>query len=91
MSAPASDPPQDPPQAPSGSGDNKPGDASSSSSSVAGETNPPAEGGDVKMEEAAAPEPVEDTFDDIPEHTRDVSLSTTSPLRQMRNEVNADE
>ena len=69
MSAPASDPPQDPP---TGSGDSKPGDASTSASASTGET--PAEG-DVKMEEEAqAPkvETIEDTLEDIPDHVKEV-------------------
>jgi hypothetical protein len=75
MSAPASDPPRDPPQTPPRNGDNKPGDASSSASTGEGETDPLlGEGGDVKMEESAKPETVEDTFEDLPEHVRNVSI-----------------
>jgi hypothetical protein len=66
MSAPASDPPQDPP---TGSGDVKPGDASSSASSSTGENVPE---GDVKMEEAPKPETIEDTLEDIPDHVKEV-------------------
>jgi hypothetical protein len=71
MSAPASDPPQDPPtgiEAP------KPEEASSSASSSSGEQ--PAEG-DVKMEEAQAakPETIEDTLEDIPDHVKEVRSS----------------
>jgi len=72
MSAPSSDPPQDPP---SNVGDVKTGESSDSSapstSTPANDETPVEGSGDVKMEEAKE-ETVEDTFEDLPDHVKDV-------------------
>lgn len=76
MSAPAPDPPPNP----TGTGDIKPGDASSSTAPATAAPDATdaaaaaATEGDVKMDEPAKPEEIEDTLEDIPDHVREVSL-----------------
>lgn len=77
MSTPASDPPVPPPNQPAH--DEKPAENSADAETAA------ATGEDVKMEET--PKPVEETWDDIPEHVVKVSQAISRLTSRWRRET----